>query len=318
MGEYSDYIHWFSKESRISLELPFSFYEAEESSENSSAAYREDPEDVGGPGAVVVAKATGIPVGQTDGFRLLAEESAKVLPKGASFSHETITVDGIDAITQVFEYSDPDLGVAVQRRELFAQIGNVVFSITALVPQDRIEACRPGLDHAFKTARFVLLPEISQYAGSFSHDGTQTSIVIPEGWEAQEVSENQIRFFGPPEQAYNDYRPTFSITLGRPDGFGEEWMADFLEQARANMADSYRNFATISQGRIPLSSLAEAHTLRFSWEPEPDFAFVQTQAIIQVDRYRLYVINSATLAPLSEKWTPVFDQMLQSLRILGP
>ena len=317
MNEYPDYIHWFSRLNRISLELPINFEEDGEDEENQCVTYREAPDERDGPGTVVMTKITGVSTDMVDAYLRLAKESARI-PGEVSFTRREIVVDGVPAIDQEQEYRDNRTKNAVLRRELFAQIGNLVFSITALVPLDRVDNIRSGLDHTFQTARFILLPAANQYAGSYAHEVTQMSVIIPENWEAREEEEQQVRFFGPPHPEHDDYRPTFSVSLGKPGGFGDEWMEGFLEKTRENMASSYRDFSIIAVDRFPLSSLAEAHVIRFRWEPEPGLAFTQIQALILVDMFRMYLVNGATLEPLADTWIPVFDGMLKSLRVLGP
>lgn len=317
MNEYPDYIHWFSRLNRISLELPFSLEEDGEDEENRCVTYREAPDELDGPGTVVMTKATGVPPDMVDAYLRLANESARI-PGETNVTRREIVVDGVPALDQEQEYRVEGTDNVVLRRELFAQIGNLVFSITALVPLDRVDDLRPGLDHAFETARFVLLPAANQYAGSYAHEGTQVSIMVPEAWEAREEEQQQVRFFGPPHPEHDDYRPTFSVALGTPEGFGDEWLESFLEGIRTKMASSHRDFSIIATDRFPLSSLAEAHVMRYRWEPEPGLAFSQIQALVQVDRYRLYLINGATLEPLADTWIPVFEGMLRSVRVLGP
>jgi hypothetical protein len=317
MNEYPDYIHWFSRLNRISLELPFRFEEDGEDVENRCVTYREASDEREGPGTVIMTKMTGVPVDSTGAYLTLAKESAQI-PGDATATRREIIVDGVPAIDQEQEYRDDRTEITVLRRELFAQIGNLVFSITALVPRDRADDLRPALDHAFRSARFILLPAANQYAGSYAHEDTQISIVVPENWEAQEVEKQHIRFFGPPHPDHNDYRPTFSVSLGKPGGFGDAWLEGFLEETRGNIVSSYREFSMIAVDRFPLSSLVEAHVMSYRWEPEPGLAFTQIQALILVDMFRMYLINGATLEPLADAWMPVFDEMLKSLRVLGP
>ncbi|TVR73292.1 MAG: hypothetical protein EA427_02350 [Spirochaetaceae bacterium] len=314
--QYPDYIHWCSWSSRVSLELPFRFEEGEEDRENACATYSENTGGDGGPGTMVMSRVTSVPVDQEEAFIKLAEESSRIPPEAACTRRDTYA-DGVPALEQELSFVDERVGGPVVRRELFAQIGNLVFSLAALIPRDRAAAQQQELDHTFGSLRFVLIPALERYGRTFCHGGAQVSVHIPTDWDVQEISEQQVRFFGPPSAQHDDYRPTFSVALGKPEGFGDEWLEGFLDQIRANMAESYRNFTIDSLTTISLSSLVEAHVMQYRWEPEPGLAFVQIQALIVVDMFRMYLINAASLEPLAETYLPVFEEILRSLRILG-
>lgn len=153
---------------------------------------------------------------------------------------------------------------------------------------------------------------------SFAHEGTLISALVPDGWEAFEQHPQQVRFFGPTQIEHNDYRPTFSIALGKPEGFGAEWFDEFADQSLVQLQSEYQGFVLRSTERLTLSSLVEVNAVWYEWEPQPDVAFAQLQAIAPVDRYRMYLINAATLRPLAETHLPIFDQILRSLRMLPP
>jgi len=153
---------------------------------------------------------------------------------------------------------------------------------------------------------------------SFAHEGTLISAIVPDGWEAFEPEAQQIRFFGPPQTEHDDYRPTFSVSLGKPDGFGEAWFDEFADNSLLQLQSGYEGFVLRSTEMLTLSSLVEVSAIWYEWESEPNLAFAQLQAIAPVDRYRMYLINAATLRPLADTHLPIFDQILRSLRILPP
>ncbi|TVR91438.1 MAG: hypothetical protein EA428_05805 [Spirochaetaceae bacterium] len=153
---------------------------------------------------------------------------------------------------------------------------------------------------------------------SFAHEGALISALVPDGWEAVEPAPQQVRFFGPVQTEYDDYRPTFSISLGRPDGFGEEWFDEFADDSLGQLQSEYEGFVLRSTERLSLSSLVEVNAVWYEWEPEPNLAFAQLQALAPVDRFRMYLINAATLRPLADIHLPIFDQILRSLRMLPP
>lgn len=155
-----------------------------------------------------------------------------------------------------------------------------------------------------------------QDLASFSHAGVRVSALVPETWEASEVSGNSIRFFGPAHPDLDDYRPTFSITLGEPNGFGEEWFRQFTEASLENLRRECSGFALRATERFTLSSLVDVHAVWYTWDSESGLAFAQLQALGLMDRYHMYLINAATLLPLADLHLPAFDGVLRSLRML--
>ena len=151
---------------------------------------------------------------------------------------------------------------------------------------------------------------------SFAHKALAISLLVPEGWTITEPADNQIRFFGPEQPDYNNYQPTWSITAHRPNGFGDQWFTSLGENSLKTLQEEFEEFVLRSTDRFMISSLTEVQAFWYQWQPEPTLAFAQVQAYVSVDRYRLYLINGATLTPLAETYLPIFDNMLKSLRIL--
>ncbi|MFW5826864.1 MAG: hypothetical protein ACOCU4_02170, partial [Alkalispirochaeta sp.] len=67
-------------------------------------------------------------------------------------------IDGAPAVRQVLTYYDDEAEIDVVRHETFAQLANVVFSITCLAPASRDAEYLPAFDHAGDSARFILIP----------------------------------------------------------------------------------------------------------------------------------------------------------------
>ena len=161
--ETTKYIHFFSWATRVSIELPVGFEEQIEDQDTNSAIYADDleePDQRDEPGARVMTKMTAVPKESTEAYLAMAKASAAVESRDV-VNREEIMVNGAPAIRQTLSYRDDDLKVDVFRHETFAQLANVVFSITCLAPADRLADYRAAFDHAADTARFILLPETS-------------------------------------------------------------------------------------------------------------------------------------------------------------
>jgi hypothetical protein len=311
------YIHFFSWETRVSIELPVGFEEEAEDPDTNSAIYTDgldEPEDSDKIAARVLTKMTAVPPGSTDAYRAIAKESEGISSRSVE-SREEIVVDGAPAIRQILRYREEELGIEVFRHETFAQLADVVFSITCLAPADQSGEYRPAFDHGSDTARFILLPA-SEATVSLAHGGLRISALLPETWELSEVADNHLRFFGSAHPEHDGYRSTFSIKLGEPGGFGAEWFQAFSDASLSNLRKDFPGFELRSIERFTLSSLVDVQAVWYSWESESGHAFTQLQALGLMDRYHLYLINAATLSRLSEKYLPIFDDVLRSLRML--
>ncbi|TVR04778.1 MAG: hypothetical protein EA403_04415 [Spirochaetaceae bacterium] len=156
MSRLPEHIHWFSWNTRISLELPIGFEEEQEDAESATAIYADDPDDDGNPIARVMARTVALPTGAPDdSFRRLAHEAASMDGHTVIASHE-LEIDGMPAVRQLLRqyYEESE----VIRHETYAQAANLVFTIIALTSADRQDDYLSAFDHAADTARFILLP----------------------------------------------------------------------------------------------------------------------------------------------------------------
>ena len=164
-----DYIHFFSWETRVSIELPVGFEEQFEDPGTHSAIYADDLDDDDesddaddSPGARVMTKMTAVPETSPEAYRAIARASAEgpaqdANPRTVQHRRER-EIDGAPALRQVLTYNDEEAGIDVVRHETFAQLTNVVFSITCLAPASREAEYLPAFDHAGDSARFILIP----------------------------------------------------------------------------------------------------------------------------------------------------------------
>lgn len=156
-------IHFFSWETRVSIELPIGFEEQMEDPQTNSVIYADEPEapdDSEGAADIaarVMTRMTALAQDSPDAYLTIAQESAGL--GSLTVEHrEELVIDGAPAIRQTFSYRDDQLKVDVLRHETFAQLANVVFAIICLAPASRSAEYRPAFDHATDTARFILLP----------------------------------------------------------------------------------------------------------------------------------------------------------------
>ena len=151
---------------------------------------------------------------------------------------------------------------------------------------------------------------------SFAHEGVRISALLPESWAVTEEAGNHVRFFAPAHPDHEGYRSTFSITLGEPDGLGNDGFQNFCNTSLENLEKNLPGFELRSVECFTLSSFVNIHAVWYNSRPEPGFAFAQLQALGLLNRYNLYLINAATLLPLADLYLPCFDTILRSLRVL--
>ncbi|MFW5842390.1 MAG: hypothetical protein ACOCW6_00555 [Spirochaetota bacterium] len=313
--EGSNHIHFFSWGTRISLELPAGFEEQIEDPDNSAAIYADDLEEGEEPGARVMAKMTAAPSAATDAYRSLASASAQIGTRELEHREEG-GLDGAPAVRQILRYRDEEAGMDVLRHETYAQLDNVVFSVTCLAPSNRSADYAAAFEHASRSARIVLPGSGPGGPLSFAHSGVRVSAIIPGGWTATEPSEYTVRFFAPPDPDHDGSIPTFSIALGEPDGFGPDGFSDFCEASIERLGQEIPEFVLRSVERYTLSSFVDVHAVWYTGVWESERRLVQLQALGLLDRYHLFLINAAAPLASAERYSPLFDAVLRSLRAL--
>ena len=154
---------------------------------------------------------------------------------------------------------------------------------------------------------------------SYFNEQTRISILVPETWTGQMVHQAQFRLFGPGEPDFDDYRPTMSYLLGQPGGYGEVWFEQIIRQSDQEMRRDYHAFQLLGERRFSLSSLAPTYVRRFEWrDQDTGLHFSQLQSLVLASEAAMYLINAATLKSLEHKHTFIFEEILESTRIIPP
>lgn len=315
------HIHFCSWATRLSVELPVGFEEQLEDAEQNTAIYADDLDD-DEPGARVMTRMTAVATGEDDALRSLAAASAQVGTRTIEHREER-EVDGAPAIVQELRYHDDELEVDVVRLETHAQVANVIFSMICLTPASRFADYAAAFDHASRTARIVLVASERERSASsprvpasFSHAATRISAIVPESWEIAEPSEQTVRLMGPAPADGDGSRPSVSIALGEPDGFEPDGFGAFCEASVRRLEQQTPGFTLRAIERYELSSLVDLHAVWYSSRWDSNRELVQLQALGLLDRYHLYLVNAAAPLALAERYAPLMDAILRSLRVL--
>jgi hypothetical protein len=156
MTPYPEHIHHFSWATRISLDLPIGFEEAQEDPEQRVAMYADDLDPDDETGGKVMTRLTPVPQGQDQAYLQLAQATAPIV-QGELLDQKELVIDGTKAIQQIFTYYQQDAEIQVIRHETFAQVEHLVFSIIAIAPAERKEEYLEIFNQAARSVRFILV-----------------------------------------------------------------------------------------------------------------------------------------------------------------
>lgn len=143
------------------------------------------------------------------------------------------------------------------------------------------------------------------------------SLQVPHEWEA-EPDEYAVTLRGPTD---DDYTPTVTLQEGEPEEPGHDWWLAFTEQIVGHLIDSSPQFEFVDQREFRLSSMgAEVYAVTARWESTdpsvPNTA--QLQAWIWAGSTRMYQFSGSTAVTHEQRDLPIFDHMLDSIRLLPP
>jgi len=155
----SDLVHYFSRETLISLELPLDWAQDDEGDHTAVYVYRPvdetytDDEDETTPRFTVQLVAVpGAPANTLDRLSTAlidaADQPARVLTSGS------LTVDGLPARMIAFEHPGPG-GGREARYQVFVQWDEVVFSFAGTCPAGDADTFFPQFEGAVASARVV-------------------------------------------------------------------------------------------------------------------------------------------------------------------
>lgn len=155
---------------------------------------------------------------------------------------------------------------------------------------------------------------------SYYNSQTRISILVPENWTGQVISQAQFRIFGLPEPGFEDYfdeyRSTMSYTLATPTNTEGDWFSRLVEESNQEMAKDYNEYRLVKEEYCEIAN-RRAYLKYYQWREESTgLQLSQLQSLIRATPFSFYLINAATLKPIEEKYQPIFDAILQSTRII--
>lgn len=314
----------FSYHTHASLALPVEWDPQEES--GSHAIYREDIEDreeeIQRPGVLAVHLTR---LAQADGSepQKLLEQTRRISrAEQAVLSESRTTVDGRDATTITLRYRDTEHDLDLFLHQTAFLAGSMLYSLTMVAEEARKDELLPEMTRALQSLRVIPFDD-SMIAHS-KGDPFQTifderlmlSLIIPTPWTGQWDGEKLLRFYGPPQPDFDDYRPTISFQAIPVEGFGYDWLEEVIATLGRDMEEEYNQYTLVLENRFLTEDLDPAHLRRYQWvDEESGLGFSQFQVLLIANSH-MYIINGATLTALERQFMPTLMDIFQSLRVI--
>ena len=155
---------------------------------------------------------------------------------------------------------------------------------------------------------------------SYFNAQTRISIVVPEEWTGEVIDNSQFRIFGLREDGFEDYfdeyRPTMSYTLAKPETISSDWFDQTVADTSTNMVTEYNEYQLIDEEWFEVSG-RKAYLRHYEWrDEETQLQLSQLDSMIYSSPSRFYIVNAAVLKPIVSKYMPIFDAILKSTRII--
>lgn len=157
-------IHFFSAETKVSLELPIGWEEAD--TDAGTAIYTYDLDDEADEAdeevsAVAlspkyIVRIIGLPSAHPNAYQRLAQTLREQPRAGQEgLTHSEIEVDGQPAVLDVWVYDDAEAQRRVVHYQVFVQIDQIVCSLTGIAEDAQRARWLPDFEIATQSVRFI-------------------------------------------------------------------------------------------------------------------------------------------------------------------
>ncbi|MFG6102980.1 hypothetical protein U2F10_12055 [Leptothoe sp. EHU-05/26/07-4] len=155
---------------------------------------------------------------------------------------------------------------------------------------------------------------------SYFNQETMVSILVPKSWSGAIVDSSKFRIFGLPEpgfeEYFDEYKVSMSYELQKPDSSNDSWFESLIAQNNALMQQDYNEYKLLQEQTYELGG-HKTYCNHYSWREEnTGLRLFQMQAFIVGSPYKFYLINAAVLESLERKYIPIFENILNSTRII--
>jgi hypothetical protein len=155
---------------------------------------------------------------------------------------------------------------------------------------------------------------------SYYNAELRVSVLVPEEWTGSQISPNMFRLFGVPESGleeyFEEYRVSMSFELKELPQSQENWFESLVQQNKNEMVKTYNAYRLLDESSFELGP-NQVYQKHYSWvEENTGLTLFQLQALIHAGLNDLYIVNAAVVKGLESKYMPVFDAVLESVRII--
>lgn len=144
----------------------------------------------------------------------------------------------------------------------------------------------------------------------------KVSILIPDGWEVQQLSGDRFQIIGPTEAKFDGYRSRISYTRTIPEDDSEQWFEDTIRKSEAKQRQVYQDYQIIKEERLWLGQ-HRAYLRQAQWCYEgTDIYLVNLQGLIWAEATAAYIIKAETLKEFETTYITIFEAIARSTRIV--
>jgi hypothetical protein len=149
---------------------------------------------------------------------------------------------------------------------------------------------------------------VSYYDKTFS-----ISLVVPADWTTTQTDDFPFVLLSPPE---NGYRSNLGFSETHIEPLSAERLDQEIAKLKAQQSTDHENFRQIEERKFWLDA-HPAWWQRYEWQPsDKPYHFSQVLALLVINEHTIYEINGATLKELEATYVPIFERMVESIRLI--
>lgn len=160
MIDNSEVLHFFSLETKVSLELPVGWEDQEEDGGLAIYYYEmnddEEESNFDKCNPRLIIKTFAIPTNTPDALKNIADSTVQAYQIQRQILERSVTeVDSYPAIVNIFTYQDDEMSCTFIQYQVFVQISQIICSISGVVELQYQQEFLPVFEQAVKSIRFI-------------------------------------------------------------------------------------------------------------------------------------------------------------------
>ena len=150
---------------------------------------------------------------------------------------------------------------------------------------------------------------------SYWNKGLMISLEAPEGWDVISSDESPLGLFAPEE---SDYRAHLSFKIEKSDPQTPEMFEQFVREVYHSGNLKLGQFSLVEDYNFELDE-RPAYAARYEWVAEQVGAhFSQLDVWVLAAEDAIYRVSGYSLKGLEEKYMPIFEHVIGSIRFIPP